>query len=105
MRTGGTAFGTQELCRNYLKRDSALFLSLTVFFFFFSKKQSAQRINHENYARFREITEAIVFMTGKSLAWILRAASSCVVIIYSLFWPPSSIIYILCREHFCVLSM
>ncbi|KAJ6875396.1 hypothetical protein NC652_034955 [Populus alba x Populus x berolinensis] len=35
MWTVGTAFGTQEPCRNYLKRDSALFLSLTVFFFFF----------------------------------------------------------------------
>jgi hypothetical protein len=65
------------------------FLSLSVFF---SQKQNAQRISHENYARFREITEAIVFMTGKSLAWILRAASSCVVIIA--FFGPHHPLYI-----------
>ncbi|KAJ6868827.1 hypothetical protein NC651_033809 [Populus alba x Populus x berolinensis] len=42
MRTGDTAFGTQEQCRNYLKRDSALFLSLSVFFFFFQETKCTE---------------------------------------------------------------
>lgn len=73
-----------------------LFSFLSLSLCFFSQKQDAQRISHENCARFREITEAIVFMAGKSLAWILRAASSCVVIIA--FFGPHHPLY----THFVV---